>query len=212
MFSPPLKLLFSAEDWILPPTINPILLYYLKILIGIFVILPLRDFFHIKQAKKVSFPDVHPTDPDSSTLSSISFDFDTDVIDTLECLSIEDGSFSLFTQHLSTSPPIVHSSFRPKYAFYPSHAKGPYLESFYRVVYADFLKLCRSSSSTSPNNHNLSSSEVKSLDALTNTADINIKSADKGGGIVLQKIFTKFFIFIIYRKSIRINNPLQADW
>lgn len=50
---------------------------------------------------------------------------------------------SLLTQYSATLPPTVHTYFRPKSIFNPSHAKGPCLESFYRVVYADFLKLCQ---------------------------------------------------------------------
>lgn len=74
------------------------------------------------------------------------FESDGDIIDMLESMAEEDDKLTLFTQHLATSPPKVHSSFKPKSVFYPAQSKGPYLESFYRVVYADFVKLCQSSS------------------------------------------------------------------
>lgn len=144
--------------------------------------LTLKKFFHIKQNKPI--PDC--VDPFLPIPSPSSFEYDGDIIDALESLAEEDGSLSPFTQYLATSPPIAHSSFRPKSIFYPAQSKGPYLKSFYRVVYADIRKLFQSSSTVPSSQYNLSASETKVLDSLIHMADIIIKSADKGGGIVLQ--------------------------
>lgn len=47
-------------------------------------------------------------------------------------MSNEEDFLRLYTQH---------PSLKPKSIFFPTHSKGPYLESFYRVVYADLVKL-----------------------------------------------------------------------
>lgn len=110
------------------------------------------------------------------------FLLDTCSIDTLDTSIFDEDPLSLFTQHSANSYPIVHTSFRPRSIFNPSHAKCPYLESFYRVVYADLLKLCQTSDLSKTNN--LSPPEIKSLQFLTEAKVI--KLADKRGGIVLQ--------------------------
>lgn len=97
---------------------------------------------------------------------------------------VDDQLLCLLTQHTATSPPIIHTTLKPKSIFYPSQAKGPYIESFYRVVFSGFQKLCQSSNVT--NTHNFSTVEIKALKSLMEAEDLVIKSADKGGGIVLQ--------------------------
>lgn len=96
---------------------------------------------------------------------------------------LDDELLYLLTQHTATSP-ICHTTFKPKSTFYPSQAKGPYIESFYRVVFSNFQKLCQSSNAT--NTNNLSPVEIKALKLLMEADDLVIKLADKGGGIVLQ--------------------------
>lgn len=143
--------------------------------------LTLKRFFLAKQNK----PNTNTIDLPSVIPSPDLFEYDGDIIDALESLTGEEDTLNLLTQHLATSPPISYSSLKPKSVFYPAQSKGPYLESFYRVVYADFLKLCQSSSRVPPHIHNLSPSEIQALDSLIHTSDVIIKSADKGGGIVL---------------------------
>lgn len=65
----------------------------------------------------------------------------------LEDLYTEDPDdyAELLTQHLSTSPPIQHTKFRPISIFNPTFAKGPYVQRFYQVVFADIFRLCQQS-------------------------------------------------------------------
>lgn len=147
--------------------------------------LTLKRYFQAKSHK----PTADNVDPSSSALFNSFpdvFDYDGDIIDMLESHTEEDNMLMLLTQHLATSPPIAHSSLKPKSVFYPAQSKGPYLKSFYRVVYADSVKLCQSSSTIPVHIHNLTVAETRALDSLIYATDIVIKSADKGGGIVVQ--------------------------
>lgn len=56
-------------------------------------------------------------------------------------------------------------------------------QTFYQVVYSDFIKMCQSQSKTSLN---LIPLERKALDDLVNNKNIIIKSSAKGGEIVIQ--------------------------
>lgn len=71
--------------------------------------------------------------------------------------------------------------------FYPIHPKGSCINAFYRIVYAEILDMCNSAKSRNKMIHNLTRSEKIALDTLTNNYDLFwLKSADKGGGIVVQ--------------------------
>lgn len=105
-------------------------------------------------------------------------------LDDLDIPYTEDDLSKLLTQHLITSPPIIHSGLKPKSIFFPTQSKGPYIESFYRVVFSDMTKLCNTTSTSKP--HNLTPLEIRALQQFTNAEDLIIKPADKGGGIILQ--------------------------
>lgn len=95
-----------------------------------------------------------------------------------------DGSNILYTQHLMSSPPVQHTKLRPKSTFYPTQSKGSCIDAFYRIVYSELLEMCVSAKDKSI--HNLTLAEKRAFNALTNNHDLVIKSADKGGGIVVQ--------------------------
>lgn len=116
------------------------------------------------------------------------FDFDSDIIEILEELYSESTQDQLenFTQHLHTSPSVVHSTLKAKSFFYPYQSKGPHLTTFYNMVFADIKRLCAHSSSHSTNLGFLPPHEKKALSALAANDDLIIKTADKGGGIVIQ--------------------------
>lgn len=95
-----------------------------------------------------------------------------------------DPNYELYTQHLQTSPPVVHTSLKPKSSFYPTQSKGPYLEAFYRVVFADFQILCQKPAKKR-SKHNLTPGELLSLKQFLNNPELVIKQADKDGGIVI---------------------------
>lgn len=58
------------------------------------------------------------------------------------------------------------------------------IDAFYHIVYAELLDMC--ALAKNKNVHNLTVAENKVLETLTNNYDLVIKSADKGGGIVVQ--------------------------
>lgn len=102
--------------------------------------LTLKKFFHI-QSNKITEPPISPspTPTDINLEESVDspFSVHNDEINVEDPDSI-DSIYELFTQHLQTSPPVAHTSLKPKSSFYPTKSKGPYLEAFYRVVFADF--------------------------------------------------------------------------
>lgn len=151
---------------------NPLLLF--KDLNHYIRNLTLKRHFHIKQEKD---------NKNIITCSSLSSNPDPSESSTNSTDSDEEDLQRFYTQHPATSPPIIRSSLRPKSVFFQTHSKGPYIESFYRVVYADLVKMCNSTSMSKQNN--LSPSETKALDLLIHADDIIIKTAYKGGGIVL---------------------------
>lgn len=67
------------------------------------------------------------------------------VIDDDPFSNLRDIDLSLLTQHIDPSPAISNTTLKPQSVFYPSQSKGPFLEAFYRLVYANFSKLCSQS-------------------------------------------------------------------
>lgn len=154
--------------------------------------LTLQRHYNIQKTKdsltptqQVNITSSHPSPEDVDNTSDI-YDYDcseiTHTTDDYPCT--ENDLFRLLTQHLATSPPIIHSDLKPKSIFFPTRSKGPYIESFYRVVFSDMTKLCNTTSTSI--SHNLSSSETRSLQQFISAEDLIIKPADKGGGIILQ--------------------------
>lgn len=90
------------------------------------------------------------------------------------------------TQHCPTSPPITHSNLRPTSVFNPTYCKGPYLQTFYLVVYTELIQMCKPGSSQTHLRSNLSTLEHQALEPLMNNDNIIIKPVDKGGSIVVQ--------------------------
>lgn len=80
----------------------------------------------------------------------------------------------------STSPPMQHATFWPKSICNHTHVKGPYIQTFYQVVFSEIQCMCQQTTTT-PHNHNLSPLERSSLKALTNNTNIVIKAEDKWG-------------------------------
>lgn len=148
--------------------------------------LTLKRYFSMKSRGESDTVDIVIPDSSIPDLPSHMFDHEGDIMQILGSPSITNDELTLFTQHLATSPPIVHSRFKPQSIFYPTYAKGPYIETFYRVVYSDLLKLCNSSKKPPYYHNNLTPAEIKSLDSLMHNTEIVIKAADKGGGIVIQ--------------------------
>lgn len=114
------------------------------------------------------------------------------------------------TQHCPTFPPIQHTQLYPKSAFNPIHKKGPYLQTFYKVVYADLICLCQPSHSSRLVAIKLTSSKQKSLDDLAHNHDIvKNKTVDNGGGIVVQN--KKYYIQEdYYQTPIHIKNYFKT--
>lgn len=75
---------------------------------------------------------------------------------------------------------------KPKSKFYPLHNRGNHIETFFSLVSTEFraLKNDKNNSKIS----NLTQQEKRALKALTENSDIIIRSADKGGSIVIQDI------------------------
>lgn len=89
-------------------------------------------------------------------------------LDHLERLYTEhlDDYVELLTQHLFTSPPIQKTKFQPKSIFYPTFTKGPYIHSFYQVVYVEIQCMCQQTS-IHKSSSNLSTAETIALKQLT---------------------------------------------
>ncbi|CAN2389486.1 hypothetical protein PRIEUP_LOCUS5899, partial [Pristimantis euphronides] len=74
--------------------------------------------------------------------------------------------------------------------FYPLHSKGSNIDTFYSMVMTEFTNLFQKKKYDNPNRHyNLSSSQWQALRDLASNPDIVIRSADKGGGIVIMDSF-----------------------
>lgn len=85
-------------------------------------------------------------------------------------------------------PPILHTTFIPKSVFNPIHAKGPYLETFYQVVYSELTNLGISEASRTTSSYGQPHSPgTSSFKILGQNPNIIIKPEDKGGGMALQK-------------------------
>lgn len=146
--------------------------------------LNLKRFFNIK-SKKDSPLDIDITLPATDSHTFILENIQKSLITIYDsCQEFGETDFDLdidlFTQHLQTLPPIVHTHLQPK-------SKGPYLEAFYRAVFSEFQKQCHQSNNTSKYlYHNLHPGEMVDLKQFTNNPNLVIKPADKRGGIVLQ--------------------------
>lgn len=57
---------------------------------------------------------------------------------------------SYLTQHMPTSPAVKHTNFHPKSIFNPTYAKGPFVQSFYQVVFVRKYDLCARTPTISP--------------------------------------------------------------
>lgn len=79
--------------------------------------------------------------------------------------------------------PVQHTEFRPKSKFYPYNSKGHFINTFQQLVLADLKNLCQKSSIKG--HSNLSLQEKNALQILKTNKNLVIKSADKGGGIVI---------------------------
>lgn len=91
---------------------------------------------------------------------------------------------ALLTQHLGTFPPIQHIKLRS--VFYPSHAKGPILKPSIGFILKFWIYVKKKHTMDKLSSSNLSPGEHQALKHLTYDPNIIIKTADKGGGIVLQ--------------------------
>lgn len=73
-------------------------------------------------------------------------DVDLSTVNDLEELHMEShhDDIEKLPQHYLTSPPVQNTNLRPKSNFNPVHKKGPYIQTFYKVVYSDFVNMCQS--------------------------------------------------------------------
>lgn len=118
----------------------------------------------------------------------IEFSFETDIMYQLGELNLDStlSNLDLYTQHLSTSPPVQHSSLGLKSVFYPHQSKCPHMTTFYNMMYADIKRLCSHPSPCPSDLGHLSPLENKAIKSLASNENIIIKTADKGGGIVVM--------------------------
>lgn len=149
--------------------------------------LTLKRHYNIKTLKATD-SNIHPSPVEPISHSETSDSPELSILKELYNMESEDEDEDLFllTQHLPTSPPVQHSKFRPKSVFNPTHSNGPYLNTFYQVVFTDLQKLCQQTHESHSNHFNLTPLEKTALKQLTNNPDIVVKTADKGGGIVIQ--------------------------
>lgn len=69
--------------------------------------------------------------------------------------------------------------------FNPTEAKGPYLDTFYQLVYNELTNMCKTE--TFKPHHSLANLTPQERQAsLAQNSNIIIKPTGKGGGIVLQ--------------------------
>lgn len=89
--------------------------------------------------------DVHTPPPECNDDFEGNITFPDDMaLACLEELYNDDNEdyFTYLTQHMPTSPPVKHTKFQSKSIFNPTHAKGPYVHSFYQLVYSEVLHMC----------------------------------------------------------------------
>lgn len=104
-----------------------------------------KRYFNIQASKNSNSNDtdnsIIPSESSTAMIDPLEFN----ALEDLEDLYTEDldDYFEALTQHQSTSPPIRHTKFKPKSIFNPTFAKGPSVQSFYQVVYADIPRLCQ---------------------------------------------------------------------
>lgn len=143
--------------------------------------LKLKRYYSIKAQKSVDSV-THSSSVESTLSSGTSDSLELNILKDLYNLESDyEDEDMLLTQHLSTSPPVQHSKFRPKSVFNPTHAKGPYRQTFYQDVFSDMQKLCQH---THHSHSNLTPHEKSAFELLTDNRDIVIKTADKD--IVIQ--------------------------
>ncbi|CAH2223184.1 Hypothetical predicted protein, partial [Pelobates cultripes] len=81
----------------------------------------------------------------------------------------------------------VDYRFRPKSHFFPTHSKGPFLETFEHLVDQQFQNMMKGTNRNKKNCFpNLNKKEENTLKRLIERDDVIIREADKGGGIVLM--------------------------
>lgn len=151
----------------------------------------MKRFDHIQSTK------ANNTILDATTTIESSPEVNEEILETLEqlysgpeddiFLNLGDVDFSLLTQHIDPSPAISNTTLKPQSVFYLSHVKGPFLEAFYRLVFAEVLKLCPQSQQDKKYMLcNLTPKETQALKILMDDSNIIIKPADKEGGIFIQ--------------------------
>lgn len=151
--------------------------------------LTVKRFFNI-QTNKEKFIDSQDSTDNTTPRSTLENDPDDPCLAILEELyNVDDEEASVpdthfFSQYFCDSPPIKHTLFRPKSIFNPTPTKGPYVQSFYQVVYSDIKRMCTPTPSQRLKS-NLIPQETSSFKKLTNNTSIIIKTVDKGGGIVI---------------------------
>lgn len=79
--------------------------------------------------------------------------------------------------------PIEHTHLCPTSIFYPLQSKGPYIDTYYQVVYRDLIHMCESQPRLK---RNLTYAKHQALRSLENLPSITIKQADKSGSLVIQ--------------------------
>lgn len=149
--------------------------------------LTVQRYFNIQSSKQAPMSDIVNSVPCSTDLDSLD-ESDRPALDLLEGLYAENYNADLewLSQHGSTSPPVKHTSLCPKSIFNPTSNKGPYLQTFYQVVYTDLINMCNRTSKHTYIKSNLPPLQRKALEQLTHNESIVIKPADKGGSIVIQ--------------------------
>lgn len=75
-----------------------------------------------------------------------------------------------------------HSVYIPEAQIYQTQVKGPCIETFYWIVYSNFLKMCKEAQTVKTRVNNVTHTERKALWELTGNKDLAIKPVDKGVG------------------------------
>lgn len=113
-----------------------------------------------QEKDSIKAPSEEPADPTTTDPFPPTFLDEGNILQILMELR-EEGHATIPPVEDLLNPDIIHTHFRPQSIFFPVQSKGPYVETFYQVVYRDLSKVRQTG--TTKGKSNLSADDCKAL-------------------------------------------------